>query len=141
TLGVHVVRRERRDPAPVVDTGIEESEPLLRIREVRRRLDADVWPEDEPCDRNRGEELLFLWFGREPHGRACLRAEVLDDDLLHVAVPPMEVADREEALAALTRRFPDPDQDPGSERDREPACIFDRPQTDGRDLVGRSEGV
>ena len=133
-----MVGRERRDPAPVVDPRIEESEPLLRIREVRRRLDADVWPEDETGGRDRGEELLFSWFGRVPHHRARLRAEVLDDDLLHVAVPPMEVADREEALAALTRRLPDPNQDPGGERDREPACIFDRPQTDGRDLVGRS---
>ena len=94
--------------------------------------------EDEPGGCDRGEELLFLWFGCVAHRRAGFGAEVLNDDLLHVTVPAVQVADREEALAPLARRFADPDQDPGGERDREPACVFDRPQAHRRDLIGRS---
>ena len=40
-LGIHVVRRQRRDAAPVVDAGGEEEAVVVRA-EVRRRLDVHV---------------------------------------------------------------------------------------------------
>ena len=43
-----------------------------------------------------------------------LRAEVLDDHLLDVAVALVEVADREQRLDPLLARLADPDQDPAS---------------------------
>src|SRR5205085_7720864 len=68
-----------------------------------------------------------------------LRAEVLDDDLLDVAVPAMEVADREERLRAFGFRLPDADEDPGRERDREPPRVLDRSQSHPGVLVRRPE--
>jgi hypothetical protein len=58
---------------------------------------------------------------------------------LHVAVAPVEVADREQRLGALAWRLADADEDARRERDGEAAGVLDRPQPHGRDLVGRTE--
>jgi hypothetical protein len=52
-LGVDVVGSERRDAAPVVDTGVED-QLVLVADEVRRGLDAGLRPEDEPGDSDGG---------------------------------------------------------------------------------------
>ena len=77
--------------------------------------------------------------GASTHGRARLRSEVLHDHLLHVAVAPVEVADREQRLGALAGRLADADEDARRERDREAAGVLDRPEPHGRNLVGRAE--
>ena len=67
-----------------------------------------------------------------------LRAEVLDDHFLDVAVALVQIADREQAVDALGRRLADADQDAGGERDRaarRPRAIMRR--RDRRILVGR----
>ena len=43
-LGVHVVGRERRDTAPVVDAGVEQGAALLEIDQVGRGLNAFYAP-------------------------------------------------------------------------------------------------
>jgi len=56
-----------------------------------------------------------------------------------VAVAPMEIADREERLGALRQGLADPDEDAGGERDRQAPGVLDHAETDGGDLVRRSE--
>ena len=53
---------------------------------------------------------------RVGHARAGLGAEVLDDDLLDVAVALVDVADGQQRLDALGPRLADADQDAGGER-------------------------
>ena len=138
-LGVHVVGRERRDPAPVADAGVEQPELLGSVREVRRSLHAHVRSEHDARRRHRGEERVGIRLRCVRHRRAGLRAEVLHDHLLDVPVAPVEVADREHGLGAFPRVLSDPHEDARGERDREAAGVLDRPQPHGRMLVGRAE--
>ena len=72
------------------------------------------------------------------HRRAGFGAEVLNDDLLHVAVPAVQVADREEALARSRGVSPIPTRIPVVNGiASRPASSIVRRRTD-RDLVGRS---
>ena len=100
-LGVHVVGRDGRDAAPIVDARVEEPEPLRLVRQVRGRLHAHVRPHHDPRDRDGREERLVGGLGRAGHRGARLRPEVLDDHLLDVVVAPVEVADRDERRRAL----------------------------------------
>ena len=136
-FGVHVVGRDGRDPAPVVDPRIEEPGPLGGIGEVRRRLHADVRAEHDPRRGDRREERLVVGLGSRVHRGAGLRPEVLDDDLLDVVVPPVDLADREQGRRPLARVLADADEDPRRERDGEAAGVFDRAQAHRRDLVRR----
>src|SRR5947209_10530648 len=82
---IDVVDRQRRDPAPVVETGGEQSRIDTR-REVRRRLDVDVGAEHEPRHGQRAQHVVESRLGLPVHGNTRLGPEVLDDDFLHVAV-------------------------------------------------------
>jgi hypothetical protein len=137
-LGVDVVDRDRRDPAPVVDPSVEKERKVV-VGQVRRRLDVQLRAEHDPRRGGRPEQLLQARLGVPGHPRARLGPEVLDDHLLHVAVPLVQVADREQRLDPLGTRLADPDQDPGRERDRELSGEPQRLQTYGRPLVGRAE--
>ena len=57
---------------------------------------------------------------RVVHRGALLRQEVLDDHLLHVAVPRVRLRDRDERGDAVGTVLADADEDPGGERDRQP---------------------
>ena len=85
-LGVDVVDRHRRDAAPVVDPGVEEAREVV-VGQVRRRLHRHVVREQEPRRRDRPEVIVEGRLRMRRHARARLRAEVLDDHLLQVAVP------------------------------------------------------
>src|SRR5207245_10704196 len=135
-LGVDVVERERRDSAPIVETRREEAG-IDQRREVRRRLDVHVWAQDEPRHRERPQEILERGLGRLPHRDPRLGAEVLDDDLLDVAVRFVEVADRDEGVDPLASRLADADEQTGRERDPELAGERDRAQAPRRHFVGR----
>src|SRR6266850_2785928 len=135
-LGVDVVERERRDAAPVVEPGGQQARVDTR-RQIWRRLDVHVRPQDEPRDRQRAQEIVERGLGRVAHRDPRLRAEVLDDDFLDVAVALLRVADRHQRVGALARRLADADQEPGGERDAELAGQPDRPQAARRYLVGR----
>ena len=73
------------------------------------------------------------------HLRARLRAEVLDDHLLDVAVLAVQAGDRLQRLDPLLARLADADQDPGRERDAQLAREAQRLEPRGRLLVGRAE--
>ena len=62
-------------------------------------------------------------------------AEVLNDDLLHVAVPAVQVADREQRVHAVFWIFADSDQQSGGEGNRLLSRFFDGAQAFGWDFV------
>ncbi len=111
---VDVVDRHGRDPAPVVDPGVEQ--PAEVLGQVRRSLQVDLGLEQHACGGDRPEVILDVRLGRGRHLGAGLGAEVLDDHLLDVTVPLVRVADRNERVEPLGPCLADPDQDPGCER-------------------------
>ena len=84
-LRVDVVDRHGRNAAPVVDPGVEQPREVV-VGEVRRRLDVHLRPEHEPRGSGRPQQLVERRLRRVDHQRLGLRAEVLDDHLLDVAV-------------------------------------------------------
>ena len=133
-LGVHVVRRHRRDAAPVVDPGAEHERELV-ADEVRRGLQPHLRAEHQPGDGDRGGEVVEIGVRVVRHRGVRLRPEVLDDRLLHVPVRAGGGPDREQRLGPLDPRLPDPDEDAGGERDADPPGVGERPQPDGGLLV------
>ena len=136
-FGVHVIGRDGRDAAPVVDARLEQTGEV-GMREVRRRLQADLVGQDQPCHGERPEVVVERRLGRVDHLRAGLGAEVLDDHLLQVAVLGVQVAQREQRLDLLAARLADADQDARCGRDLErahpPQCV----EAHRRLLVGRA---
>ena len=110
-LRVHVVGRDRRHAPPVVDARPDQAAEGVRAQ-VRRGLDRHVGTEDQPRAGDGPLEVLQRRVGRLRHPRVRLGPEVLDDDLLDVAAPVVEVAQREERVDAFLARLADPDQDP-----------------------------
>ncbi len=137
-LGVDVVGRHRRDAAPVVDARLEQPRELV-VGEVRRRLQRHLGRQDQPRHRDRPQVVVERRLRRRRHLRVRLGAEVLDDHLLQVAVPHVQLAQREQRLDPLGARLADPDQDPARVRDPQPAGALDRVEPDVGQLVGRAE--
>ena len=107
-LGVHVVGRQRRDAAPVVDA--------RRAGGARGRR-ATGWAAPARSRRGRARRRATamvrarstaLGLGRVGQRDGRLGAEVLDDDLLDVAVRAVQVADGEQAVDALASVSPMP---------------------------------
>src|SRR6184192_951522 len=136
-LGVDVVGRERRDTAPVVEPRGEQARVDAR-REIRRCLNVHLGPEQEPCDGERTEQVRERRLRLISHRDARLRAEVLDDDLLDMTVPLVEVADRCEGVHPLALGLADADENARRERDRELPRERDRSEAPRRYLVGRA---
>src|SRR5216117_99233 len=134
-LGVDVVGRERRDAAPVVEPRGEQARVDAR-REIRRCLNVHLGPEQEPCDGERTEQVRERRLRLISHRDARLRAEVLDDDLLDMTVPLVEVADRGEGVHPLALGLADADENARRERDRELPRERDRSEAPRRYLGG-----
>ena len=141
SFGVHVVRRDRRDAAPVVDAGVEERREI--VAQVGGCLEVHLRTEHQP-GRGDGPEVLVGVAGLVAvHRSAGLRQEVLHDDLLHVTVPGVALGDREERVDPLLARLADAHEDPGGERhlraagglERQPAAV--RVSCRGRRSAGR----
>ena len=136
-LRVDVVDRDGRDAAPVVDARLEQ--PAEVVAQVRRHLDVHPRAEHEPGGSGAPEHLVQLWLGVPGHLRPRLRAEVLDDHLLDMAVALVQVADREQRVEPLGARLADADQDPARERHARLAGRRDRREPHLRALVRRAE--
>src|SRR5436309_2677309 len=91
-----------------------------------------------PRDGERTEQVRERRLGLISHRDARLRAEVLDDDLLDVTVPLVEVADRCEGVHPLALGLADADENARRERDRELPRERDRSEAPRRYLVGRA---
>ena len=101
-LGIDVIDRHRRDAAPVVDPGIEQSGEVAG--QVRRRLHRDPGRQENPGDGDRPEKLRERRLRRGRHPRARLRPEVLDDHLLHLRARPPRSPPTPPAARPASRR-------------------------------------
>src|SRR5262245_44884715 len=111
---IDVVDGQRRDTTPVVEAGGEQSR-IDAGREIRRRLDVHVGPEDQPGHGERAQHVVERRLGLSVHRDPRLGPEVLDDDLLHVAVALVEIANRAQRGDPLARRLADVDARAGGE--------------------------
>ena len=114
-LGIHEIRRQGRHAAPVVDACVDDLRQHAGTQ-VRRRLHAHVGAEYDTGDGDGPEQFVEIRFRRRAHLRARLGAEVLDDDLLDVAVRLVHPADGEQGLDAFAAGLADADQDAGGHR-------------------------
>ena len=133
-----MVGRHRRDAAPVVQAGADQAR-IDAGRQVGRRLDVHVGPEDQPRLGDGPEKVVEVGLVGIGALGVGLGAEILDDDFLDVAVRFVQVADRLQRLDALLARLADADQDAGGERHLQLAGQPDRLQPHRRMLVGRAE--
>ncbi len=133
-----MVGGQRRDAAPVVDTGAQQQCGLGEVDEVGRRLHAHPRAHHDAGHRDRGEVLLQRGVRHRPHGGVVLGTEVLDDHLLHVAVPAVRGADREDGLGAVAQRLADADEQAGGERDGVPPGVLEHAQAHLGVLVRRA---
>ena len=96
-------------------------------------------PEQHARRRRRPQQLVERRLRVPGHPRPRLRAEVLDDHLLHMPVALAELADREQRFDPFRSRFADPDQDAGGERHGRLAREPQRLEPPRRELVRRAE--
>ena len=134
TLGVHMVGRDRRDSAPIVDAGVKEGSQV--VGQVGRRLNVHLGREHQPGDRDGPEKILGRARRRFGHRRAGLGEEVLDNDLLDVAEPGMGGGDGLESGQLPGPVVADADQDPRGEGDTELTGSIERGESPRRLLVG-----
>ena len=131
-----MVGRYRRNPAPVVDAGVEENPEV--VGEIGRGLNVDLGRQHRPSQSYRLEVIVERAGGGAVHRRARLREEVLDDHLLDVAVTFVAGGDRLEGGDPVRPVLADPDQDPGGERNRQVSCRLQGGQPAGRRFVRRT---
>ena len=134
-LWVHVVGRDGRHAAPVVDAGVEQRGQL--VGEVRRRLHVDLGRQDQAGRRNGPLQVLGKAGLGAEHGRAGLGQEVLHDHLLHVPVAGVRLGDDVKGGQLIGPRVADADEDAGGEGDGQLAGEVQGGQAAGRLLVGR----
>ncbi|GIU89260.1 MAG: hypothetical protein KatS3mg010_0359 [Acidimicrobiia bacterium] len=134
SLGVDVVDRHGRNPAPVVDARGDERREV--VAEVGRRLEVDVGRQHQARHGDRPEELVGRARLRAVHRGTRLRQEVLDDDLLHVPVAFVRGGDREQRVEPFFARLADADEDARRERDTRPPRGLERREPSLRGLVG-----
>ena len=136
SLGVDVVRGHGRHPAPVVDARVEQAGEVLG--KVGRPLHVHVGRKEQ-AGHGQGPQVLLRGARRRAvHGRARLGQEVLDDDLLHVAVAVVGRGDGLQGDEAVGPGLAYPAQDAGGEGDRLPTGGLEGGQPAGRGLVGRA---
>ncbi|MNT09040.1 hypothetical protein D3C72_1438040 [compost metagenome] len=107
--------------------------------QVRRSLDAHRRAEQQPRDGDGPQEIVEIRFSMPGHPGIGFGAEILDDDFLDVAVPLVQVADRDQRIDALLTRLADTDQDTGGEGNRKLSSQTDGLQPGRRCLVRRTE--
>ena len=135
-LGVHMVGRDRRDAAPVVDPGVEQRAEV--VGEIGWRLHVDVGRQHEPGRGNGPHQVLGRTGRRLEHGRARLGQEVLDDDLLDVPVAGVRGGNGPQGGQLVGPGVADADQDARGEGDGQLPGGLQGGQTAGRHLVGRA---
>ena len=114
-FGVHVIGRDRRDAAPVVEARVDQL--LIDVRrKVWRRLDIHVGPENETRGRDGPQQIVeirFLGIGELCVG---LGPEVLDDDFLDMTMGSVQIGNCLQRVDPLVACLADADQDSGRER-------------------------
>ena len=132
-----MVRRDRADPAPVIDPGVDQGTELLRVAEVGRRLHVRPGAQQHACRRHGSQMLIVGRIRPIPGGGVRFGPEVLHDHLLQVSVLPGEPAQGKQRLGQFPWRLADPHEHAGGGGDRQPTGVGQRPQPHGRVLVRR----
>ena len=132
-----MIARHRRDPAPVVDPRIDQLGKAFVI-EIGRRLHRDFVGQHDPRGGEHAQEVLAARHWPLRHFGPGLGQEILDDHFLQMAVPGMDIAQRQQRFDPLFRRFADADQHAAGHRHPGAARSFERGQAHGRCLVGRA---
>ena len=135
-LRVHVVGGDGGHAAPVVDACVQQGDEI--VGEVRGSLDVDLAREHQACRRDGPLQVLGRAGLGARHGGAGLGEEVLDDDLLDVAVAGVRGGDGPQRRQLPGPVVPDPHQDPRGEGDGQLAGGLERGQPSCRVLVGRA---
>ena len=137
-FGVHVIRRQRADATPVVDARPHEQLELGRVGQIRGHLDARIRTHNHARHGDGRDVVDEFGIGRVRHGGSRLRAKVLHDHLLHVAVPFMGCADRLERVRTVAQCLADTNEDARGERNACAPGILEHLQPYARLLIGRA---
>ena len=134
-FGVHEIRRQRRDAAPIVDARGDE---LCQHAgaEVRWRLNIHLRSEQDTSNRNGPEQIIQIRLRRFCHLGVGLGAKVLNDDFLQVPIGKVQIAQRKQGFDSLATCFSDSNQYSGCERHTRFAGFLNSRQTHIRTLVG-----
>src|ERR1700733_4101271 len=110
-LWVHVIGRDRRDAATVVDSSADERGEFARAQ-FWRRLDVNLRHKKETRDSYCPKMIVERRRLDASHARPGLRPKVLDDDFLDMAVSVVEIAQRKQRLDPFGASLADADQNP-----------------------------
>ncbi|MNZ71966.1 hypothetical protein D3C78_903330 [compost metagenome] len=91
SLGIDVVGGDGGNTAPVVDAGVDQRFQLSGAQ-VGRGLNGHLRAEDQPSHGDSPAMVLKARFGLLGHGGVRLGSEVLDDDLLQMAIAGVQLA-------------------------------------------------
>jgi hypothetical protein len=138
SLRVHVIRRERRHPAPVVDAG-RQDQLVVVPDQVRRCLDPRGRAEHEPGHRDSRGKIGKIRVRHAAHLRVGLGPEVLHDDFLDAAVLASDLPDGEDRIGALRKGLADPDENACGEGDAAAPGVLQHPQANSGVLVRAAE--
>ena len=139
-LGIDMVGGDRRHATPVVDARCQQRSQV--VGEIRRSLQVDAGWQHRPGDGDGPQELVGRARRDLVHRRARLGQEVLDDDLLDMAVASVAVGDGLEGVEPVAAGLADAHQQAGGEGDAGQPGGFESGQAPGRSLVrGRAVGI
>ncbi|MDE5458946.1 hypothetical protein GWE18_40770 [Bradyrhizobium sp. CSA112] len=123
---------QRRHSTPVIDARVQIA--LERFIQIRWRLQGNFRRQHEPSDRQSAKHIGHIRFAMMRHRGAGLRPEILDDHLLNVPMPLMNVRD---ALKAFdSPNLADANQDSRRHRHRRLASGIEGAKALQRPLVG-----
>ena len=105
---VHVIRRHRRHAAPIVDPRGDQLV-VFRRRQVRRRLQVHLRPQDQPRRGHGPQHVLQVRLVRPRPLGVGLGAEILHDHFLDMTVFAVQVANGEQRIQPLRPRLADAD--------------------------------
>src|SRR5437763_3338893 len=111
TFWIDKIRRQRRDPAPVVDACVEKFF-IIRIGKIWRCLKVYIRYE-QSRESNGPQHFAAAWLRPTAHGNLGLRTEILNDDFLDVTVALVQVANRQQCIHAIFWGLADADENAG----------------------------
>ena len=133
-----MIRRDRRNAAPVINAGINQRTKFFAT-EIGRRLDRHFSTENAARSGDGPAELIDIRFRRRRHLRTRLGTKILNDDFLDMTVTGMQVTYIPKCRQAVFATFANADQNTRGKRHPRLACETDCFQPSLRVLVWRAE--
>src|SRR5215831_11316995 len=107
---------------------------IIRTK-IRWRLNIHFTAKQQTRDSNCSGDIHGFGFRVAFHPRIPFRPEVLDDHFLNVPVMCVHISDSRQAVDALLKRLPDPDENSGREGDGKLTRFTNHPQSYGGVLI------